>query len=561
MTSVAILGGGVGGLSAAHELAKRGFDVTVYEARADFGGKARSIPVPKTAVPPRGPLPGEHGFRFFPGFYQHLDQTMKEIPYYGRTVKDNLRRTTEMMMAQIGDKNDIEAPSEFPFTLSDFEKIARFMRRFAERVNVPLTEYVVYFNQIINYLTACDARRLEEIEVQSWWEYSKAEACSPQYQKFFGKGMTRMLVAARAEEMSARTGCAIISQLMQDMASIDAKIDRVLDGPTTEMWIKPWVDYLEAEQKVKFRSRHRVAEIHCAENKITKVTAKTDSGERVDIEADYFVSAIPVEKLRDVVRGNDELLELEPRLRLLDQLVVRWMTGAMFYLDVDVPVVNGHIIFLDSTWALTAISQKQFWEIDLENRGDGRVKGVLSVDISDWDEGKGLFNGKLAKDCTEDEILDEVWAQILAHIDGDDLKNAKVLKRFLDPGIRFDAKTEPPVGNDDPLLINTADSWKNRPCATTDIPNFFIASDFVRTNTDLATMEGANEAARRAVNGILEAERSREKPCHIFDFDEPLLFAGARAWDDVLWKLGHRGPRQHMVRVDEDGNVALRKPD
>jgi glycine/D-amino acid oxidase-like deaminating enzyme len=30
MTSVAILGGGVGGLTAAHELAERGFDVTVY---------------------------------------------------------------------------------------------------------------------------------------------------------------------------------------------------------------------------------------------------------------------------------------------------------------------------------------------------------------------------------------------------------------------------------------------------------------------------------------------------------------------------------------------------
>jgi len=43
--SVAILGGGVGGLSAAHELAERGFEVTVYEAR-EPGGKARSMPVP-----------------------------------------------------------------------------------------------------------------------------------------------------------------------------------------------------------------------------------------------------------------------------------------------------------------------------------------------------------------------------------------------------------------------------------------------------------------------------------------------------------------------------------
>ena len=42
----------------------------------------------------------------------------------------------------------------------------------------------------------------------------------------------------------------------------------------------------------------------------------------------------------------------------------------------------------------------------------------------------------------------------------------------------------------------------------TRIPNLFLASDYVRTHTDLATMEGANEAARRAVNGILDATGS-----------------------------------------------------
>jgi len=60
-TRVAVLGGGVGGLSAAQELAERGFEVVVYEHRPDFGGKARSIPVPNSATPGRSPLPGEHG--------------------------------------------------------------------------------------------------------------------------------------------------------------------------------------------------------------------------------------------------------------------------------------------------------------------------------------------------------------------------------------------------------------------------------------------------------------------------------------------------------------------
>jgi len=104
---VAIVGGGVAGLSAAHELIERGFEVHVYERRSFFGGKAASYRVPKPAKPgePGEPAPkanaddppGEHGFRFFPGWYRHLTDTMSRIPYHRagggrRSVADNVER-------------------------------------------------------------------------------------------------------------------------------------------------------------------------------------------------------------------------------------------------------------------------------------------------------------------------------------------------------------------------------------------------------------------------------------------------------------------------------------
>src|SRR5881392_1368414 len=102
--SVAILGGGVAGLSAAHELAERGFKVDVYERNPVLGGKARSIPVPNSATPPQLPLPGEHGFRFFPGFYRHVTDTMGRIPYGsgGASCADNLVLATRMLLARAG---------------------------------------------------------------------------------------------------------------------------------------------------------------------------------------------------------------------------------------------------------------------------------------------------------------------------------------------------------------------------------------------------------------------------------------------------------------------------
>ncbi|HEY7150620.1 MAG TPA: FAD-dependent oxidoreductase, partial [Solirubrobacterales bacterium] len=64
---VIVLGGGVAGMSAAHELAERDVEVVVYEARTIPGGKARSLPVTGSGKRGRSDLPAEHGFRFFPG--------------------------------------------------------------------------------------------------------------------------------------------------------------------------------------------------------------------------------------------------------------------------------------------------------------------------------------------------------------------------------------------------------------------------------------------------------------------------------------------------------------
>src|SRR5215207_7190526 len=96
--------------------------------------------------------------------------------------------------------------------------------------------------------------------------------------------------------------------------------------------------------------------------------------------------------------------------------------------------------------------------------------------------------------CTNDEVLEEVWAQLQRHAAA--LDRRTVLRAFLGPAIEFPNPTQ--AANLEPLLVNTAGSWEDRPDALTRIPNLFLATDYVRTHTDLATMEGANEAARRA---------------------------------------------------------------
>ena len=109
--------------------------------------------------------------------------------------------------------------------------------------------------------------------------------------------------------------------------------------------------------------------------------------------------------------------------------------------------------------------------------------------------------------------------------------------RLLDPGIVWHAKTHR-NSNATPLLVNTAGSWQNRPDVTTKVPNLLLAGDFVRTNIDLATMEGANESARRAVNALLDADRSDAGRCRVWELYRPPELEPLKRVDEVRYRLG-----------------------
>jgi uncharacterized protein with NAD-binding domain and iron-sulfur cluster len=556
---VVVIGGGVGGLSAAHELVRRGFDVVVYEQRDVAGGKARSM----DAIPGTGgrrALPGEHGFRFFPGFYRHLPDTMARIPY-GHNLQgvfDNLVASTQIQIAREGEANELVAPAHFPESVGDWEAVMRFSLEIATHLGIPLDDQVHFVKLLSDLLSACDDRKFGQYENQSWWEFSGAEQRSPAFQRFLADGLTRTLVAARGKEMSARTGGSILLQLLQDLSTPGASADRVLNGPTSDVWITPWVAELE-RLGVELRFGAAVDAIQSKDGRVTGV-----SGTGFSDKADYYVAAVPVEVLRERIAMED-LKHHSPLLAGLGGLQVRWMNGIMFYLRRDVPLVHGHSIYIDSAWALTSISQRQFWpHFDLHAMGDGEVGGLLSIDVSDW-EAPGAFaaKGKIARQCSKDVIAEEVWAQLKAALNNgtEVLEDANRLAWFLDPDIVPPNPTD--ATNLEPLLVNTKGSWPHRPPAELpEVENLFLASDYVQTYTDLATMEAANEAGRRAVNAILKASGSDAEPCGVWKLHQPggLPFTVARELDRVIYKLFGAGQGPPGTVELKDGDLRVNRP-
>ena len=111
-------------------------------------------------------------------------------------------------------------------------------------------------------------------------------------------------------------------------------------------------------------------------------------------------------------------------------------------------------------------------------------------------------------------------------------------------------------------MVNTVGSWTHRPDVGVGLANLVVAGDYVRSSTDFASMEAANESARRAVDLICSRQSDRPGPGYRADTAIPDLeglvepearwFAGprdlARHFDRlVAYPLGWRAPMRAPV--------------
>lgn len=619
---MAVIGAGVAGLTAAHELAVRGFAVTVFEAgdRQAVGGKARSFPVSvpdalfagdpaaTEAAPPLADvaldraapkatpggqdisgaitLPAEHGFRFFPGFYRHVIDSMGRIPAsveevdgdavpHARAV-DHLVGLRQATIARAGQGRRRACTVAIPLPCDGQRPTGRQVGRMVVHgTRIPRLrirdwprfgwDAASFGASLVRVVTASEARYWGELEQRSWSEYISAHRMLDESRKLFGNGLTRTFVATQAESMSARTGATILLQLLYDICLPDrvpdrgrwASADRVLDGPTSEVWLQPWLRYLaqgdpeggelsERRLPVTFVTDRCVIGLQVEEGVVTRLEA--DDGTATG-PFDEFVCTVPTETVQELLVRNQALARRATRLDGVFNLDTEWMNGVLFYLREDLGwFPPGHVICLDSAWALTVVDQSQAWD-PVTFRDQVGVHGfrtLLSVDVSNWEEPGDLHHIPARfRQPPGESVRAEVWRQLCDHfpdlprktptgvVDPGVTRGGEALRGTDDGGPRGphpgDAEPDPGwvgrrdaidghvratrddlrASNAEPLMVNTVGSWLDRPDVEVGMENLVVAGDYVRSGTDFASMEAANESARRAVDLVCSRRRDR----------------------------------------------------
>lgn len=513
---VAILGGGVAGLTAAQELAERGFDVTVYERRA-WGGKARSTWVPGSAKGARKPLPGEHGFRFAMGFYRNLPETMQRIPFESNPngVFGNFVEAPDSVFARDGARDDLYVPTAptDPLSIAPTRLVGTLTTLFAN-ADLPPHATGYFAGRLAVFLSSCDRRRHEQWDNVAWSDFIASERFGGDYKLF--DNLPRFSQASKGPETSTDwIGEAIeglITGITGRVVGPGTGFWRLLDGPTNEKWIDPWLAQLR-RLGVRLRLGHSVQRLEVDAGRIVAARVKDARGTR-RIHADWYVCALPVERARRL--WNRRVLSADPRLGHMHGLTVGWMNGLKLFLSENRPIAAGPVAYADGPWAMSSVNQAQFWDADFPSTyGDGRVRDSLSVIISDWTT-PGVIYGKPARECTPDEVVHEVWEQIKRAVNKPggtpQLTDEMLLSWDIDPGMVL---RDGHLVSGDPLILPTVGERRLRPGVETAIPNLLLAGDYLDGDWLVGTMEAANETAKRAANAILERSGSRQPPAPV----------------------------------------------
>lgn len=528
-------------------------------------------------------LPGEHGYRFFPSFYHHVFDTMKRTPLLtavakpsytqaqertvgirnpesvqyqetGRTAFDNVKPTSSHMLALASDQRPSQLSRSAVGSLEELREYLNVLfgdpgagglgldPRDASRITL----------KILQFATSSEARR-RSYEQMSWFDYLNAASYTQGTQDLLDS-WPRALVAMSAEECDARTEGVPLMQLLLDQARPAAYRDGTLVGPTSEAWLKPWRQYLEA-QGVEFIHGNLDGFYQTSVDGVEQVLPRVRCfDERYAMQTSvlrpgYFIVAVSADKVQKLAQDTATAAKGYPaeaplarlansedfrRARGIQAKDFRQFSGIQFYFAEDVLWLDGHVYYPDSPWGLTSISQARFWQDRMD--WEHGYRGILSVIIGDWTAKDEDDDPKAAEECEPAELARRVWEQIKSRIHGKRNRPGANVGRFarrtpdgpipepiawqLDQTV-VEAKSDEVTSEGSPrklsskslMFIAQPARFEHRPGSLDGYRvtcGVVLAGHYTQTYTRLPCMEAANESARHAVNAIIRDIQDNE---------------------------------------------------
>jgi uncharacterized protein with NAD-binding domain and iron-sulfur cluster len=548
---IIIIGAGISGLTIAHELVEKNFDIEIYEKDNIIGGMAKSIRT-------KNYVPTEHSWRGYGPFYYNFFNIAKRIPI------DNLELFNEYTKEEVSQhnteddfwaiyKNEVYDLTDFVNDHPGGSIILNSAGQDLEEVWYDFGyEWHMSNNNVMRVLKKYKIGKLVEVKEEFYkgktvfdnlvkegldfrfW-YNKDDdkkshdltyADLYYLTKLFGNVILskdkneyyNVRLDPLIKKNLSKAGYHYIADYIagpgygfdKNTMSLGHYADfveynlnenkrwKVMNQPTNEAWIDPWVNFLK-QKGVKFFTNHELKFIKTSNNKITKLIFSNNK----IVQGDDYVIAINPFNYSDILKNNDMDYKLYDKLNIVNNQI-------SFRLGYDKKInfhnlEYGGFVLVDSPYNITFYAQEDHWKDNIKLGMDGKIKTLLSGTII-LPYNKGSLYKKSGLSLTLDQLKEEIIHQIY--------ECEKFINFCNESGVKKENIVFKEIYEDwyetDNFLKTKNKKWVNnflnedyRPLQKTKFSNLFLSGAHCKTSISIWSMEGAVESGKITSNLIL----------------------------------------------------------
>jgi uncharacterized protein with NAD-binding domain and iron-sulfur cluster len=551
---VAVFGAGPGGLTAAHELAERGFKVDVYERLDRLGGMVRSFVTPDGGTSGRPSLPTTCGGHFFlPGYANSQDMLMRIPTATGGTVIDRLTVPTQVTLAIPSVVDGAAIALHIPTSrhhIADLslDQLLRTVTGTSRLVGeLKASDALLLASKFAAWISSGPERQagqLEHIDLEHG--FFRSELLSSTAHTLVRDLATTISWDSPSSGVSAAAYVNfIVDPIMHALYGRPAfpsppqTIAKVLDGPETEVWFDPWARYLRG-LGVTFHTRHTLTSVGMESGRIAGVTVQEQAGRSKNVDADWYVLAMPTDRLLALL--SEEILAVDQGLTDVRRLELSTESGFEVFFRDPLGFTTGQVTNKNVTdnWLLTLVGLSDIWELNLSDFGDGNVRGMMSVEFNNhpYFDSPGVLFGKPIRQLTYNQAFEEVRAHIVQGFpDGAQLFAQDNLVGWRPhPTLTWSKGSGWTVP--DKRTASAPGTSEYFPDQVRKAPNLFLAGGHTKNSTGGDSMESAVESGKIAANAIVEAAGAHERPVTIHQYGPPPELQAVRDADDHRFRAG-----------------------
>lgn len=496
MKHVLIIGGGIAGLTTAHELVEQNYKVTLIERNNIVGGLARTFQDSSKKI-----CPYEYSWRAYGQWYQNVYNIMKRIPFNDKnTVFDKL------VVLQGGEK-----------TCS--KKIPEYNNTFSQ---MPLKDYLIILPLLIKYSCSCDERNKSTFSNIGLREYIQHKKLSTEAENLIGKIVGPYL--GFDYHNASVYDLLYCGEMMANNSDKHYNFN-ITSLPTNYAWFDPWVRLLKSKGvSILLRTELVKINMNSIGNEINNILVIDKSKfhhEYQLMKADYYVNCTGPEILKKILEPYQFYKPIQSFYNNIHNVAENGrqiQLSVYYYIDRKIFLEHKNTLaYLPNTlWLLMVLSTGHIWGDNyMSQYCNESIKEIISVGICE-PYVNGLFIKKPWSQCTRDEIKIEAWYQLINDTDfknnicienNTELNNINIIQFTMwDSFIYKNGK----IDTYEPKWANNVNTIQYRPGPTTTITNLFVGGSYSNTSTGTYSMESAAESGKIVAKQICKKDKKND---------------------------------------------------